>query len=594
MALSIIEVDVDYVSQGQIASAVRGVSLTVPVGGAVALVGESGSGKSTLARAVMGHLSLTSEVDIRGSVHVGGVTLPAGAAPPPKVAMIYQQSQNALNPMRRIGDQVAEGVPPGEVDRRGRWRRVVEALAAAGLDERYARAYPHELSGGMRQRAVIAMALASRPDVLIADETTTALDVTTQAQILQTLERLREEHGMAVLYITHDLGVVAGYASFVHVMKDGRIVESGPVAEIFRRPRDAYTAQLIGSVTALSSGRPAMFNRSVASDDSPDTPVLSVDGIRFRYGSHRGRRQASGYGGLRGVNLSLRRGEVLGLVGESGSGKSTTARVILGLLAAQEGSVAWSGQPLSSVSRRELRAARAQVQLIQQDPYGSLNPYMTIEEIIAEPLCNFRSELSATQRRELVLELMSSVNLSADLLARRPRQISGGQCQRVSIARALAANPRVLVCDEPTSALDVTVRRGILELLGGLAKDRHLAVLLITHDLMAARYVAHRVAVMYNGLLVEEGDADDVLRHPFHPYTRRLVMSCPEPDPEVVPPRVEVVEVQHRAGDQACVFAAKCTEARDQCLSVQPQLDVVGPRHSAACHFPHSETMWPA
>ncbi|MDH6131011.1 peptide/nickel transport system ATP-binding protein [Kitasatospora sp. MAA4] len=515
--------------------AVDGLSFTLAAGRSLGLVGESGSGKSTVAAALLG-LHRTSGAEVGGTILLDGtdvqqasdaeLRLLRGA----RAAMVFQDPLSALDPYWSIGAQIAEvyRVHTGS-SRRAAAERAVQVLDRVGIPDaaRRAAAHPHEFSGGMRQRALIAMALACSPKLLIADEPTTALDVTVQAQILDLLHELRVEHRMALLLVTHDLGVVAGNTDRVLVMQGGRAVEHGPVAEVLGAPADPYTRELISAVPRLDARRAAS---SVAAGEV----LLSVQELRKEYPVATrglfGRRER--LAALDGVSLDLHRGEALGVVGESGSGKTTLGRLLVRLLEPTAGRILFEGRDLAHASERELRPVRRELQMVFQDPLSSLNPRRTIGDAIADPL-RVQDRIGEPQARTAVGELLERVGLPADWYGRYPHEISGGQRQRVGIARALALRPRVLVCDEPVSSLDVSTQAQVVRLLAELQREFGLTLVFVAHDLAVVRQVSDRIAVMRAGRVVELGVADEVYENPQHPYTRQLLAAVPVPDPVV-------------------------------------------------------------
>ncbi len=503
--------------------AVDGLSFTLEAGRALALVGESGSGKSTVASALLG-LHRGTGARVAGSVRVAGVDVQE-ASPAQlrrlrggKAAMVFQDPLSSLDPYFAVGDQIAEvyRVHTG-ASRRAARARAVRVLDRVGIPDpvRRSRSRPHEFSGGMRQRALIAMALACEPELLIADEPTTALDVTVQAQILDLLHALRNETGMGLLLITHDVGVAAESAEEVLVMRGGREVERGAVRDVLRAPRRPYTRELLSAVPRLDAP---------PKPPSPRTSgevVLEAVGLRREFGH--GKRAVTA---VDDVTLSVRRGETLGVVGESGSGKTTLGRMLVGLLEPSAGKLRHEG-----VERPGGRVDPA-VQMVFQDPVASLNPRRSIGESVADPL---RARgASDTFVRGRVRELLERVGLEPAHYDRYPHQFSGGQRQRVGIARALAAEPRLIVCDEPVSALDVTTQAQVTALLAELQRDLGLALVFIAHDLAVVRQVSDRVAVLRRGRLVEYGPVDEVYGSPRDPYTRQLLTAVPSLDPETV------------------------------------------------------------
>ncbi|MFJ7332308.1 dipeptide ABC transporter ATP-binding protein [Streptomyces sp. NPDC101116] len=498
--------------------AVDGLSFRLEEGAALALVGESGSGKSTVASALLG-LHRGTGARVEGTVEVAGTDvqrasdeelrrLRGGSA-----AMVFQDPLSSLDPHHAIGDQIAEVYRVhARATRRAARARAVQVLDRVGIPDaaRRSRSRPHEFSGGMRQRALIAMALACEPRLLIADEPTTALDVTIQAQVLDLLHTLREETGMGLLLVTHDVGVAAESVDEVLVMRHGRAVEHGPVADVLGSPAQPYTRELLAAVPRLDAPRKVSA--------APEEVVLEATGLTRGFG--RGKRAVTA---VDDVSLTLRRGETLGIVGESGSGKTTLGRMLVGLLEPTAGSLRFEGRPHTGVNPA--------VQMVFQDPVSSLNPRRSVGESIADPL-RARGERHEGRIRERVSELLERVGLEAAHHDRYPHEFSGGQRQRVGIARALAADPRVIVCDESVSALDVTTQAHVVDLLGELQRELGLALVFVAHDLAVVRQVSDRVAVMRRGRIVEEGPVEEVYESPRDPYTRQLLAAVPALDPE--------------------------------------------------------------
>jgi peptide/nickel transport system ATP-binding protein len=514
----VLAVDGLTVRFGQSEPVVRQVSFRVAPGEIIAVVGESGSGKSVTARAVLGLLPRAAVVT--GSVRLAGRELlglrPAElrAVRGARVGMVFQEPSAALNPAFTVGWQLAEALRAHrKLTRRQARARAVELLELVGIPdpERRVRHYPHQLSGGQQQRVVIALALAGEPEVIIADEPTTALDVTVQAEILGVLEDLRVRLGTAIVLITHNLGVVDEIADRVVVMRRGQVVEQAPVAELFSAPESAYTRELLDAVPKFGDHRPA---------PAPDDAVVELHEVSVDYPGR------PPFRAVEAVSLRVGRGEVVGLVGESGSGKSTVARVVAGLLAPAAGSVEVFGTSLTGQAPAGLRELRRRIGFVFQDPAGSLNPLLTVGDCIAEPLRVHRfGDRSA--RRERVAELLDAVRLPVAYAARFPRELSGGQRQRVGLARALALRPDLLIADEPTSALDVSVQATVLELVRRLQAELGFACLFISHDLAVVDGLAHQVAVLRHGHIIEQGPPGRVLHAPAEPYTRQLVAAIP-------------------------------------------------------------------
>lgn len=516
--LEIAELGVRFAAMAR--PAVAGVSLVLAAGEKLALVGESGSGKSVTARAI---LRLDGSASYSGAIRFAGDDLLT--APEPRlralrggrIAMIFQEPMTALNPLYTIGDQIDEVLRLHcGLDRRVARRETISLLEQVGIDDPACRAqsFVHQLSGGQRQRAMIAMALAGEPELLIADEPTTALDVTLQAQILALLERLQLERNMALLLITHDLNLVRGFADRVAVMKSGRIVESAPVAELFANPREAYTQELLAS-------RPQRLAMPV-----PDVaePLLVAEGLAQTY-RKRGFWRDEWFPALTPIDFRLRRSETLAVVGESGSGKTSLALALLRLNAGAKGRIVCSGERFDELAGGALRLARRRMQIVFQDPFGALSPRQTVAEIVAEGLLVHEPRMKAAERRERAAAVLAQVGLDETLLDRYQHEFSGGQRQRIAIARALILQPDLLVLDEPTSALDATVQKQVLELLVELQQQHGIAYLLITHDLALVASLAHRVLVLNRGQVVESGEVERVLRAPQHPYTQALLAA---------------------------------------------------------------------
>ncbi|MFF4120583.1 ABC transporter ATP-binding protein [Streptomyces sp. NPDC001714] len=534
--LRIEDLHVDFATDTGAVPAVRGVSLSVAPGEVLALVGESGSGKTVTARSVLGLLPDTATV--RGRVLLGDgasepeedvLTAPAArlrALRGTHAAMVFQEPSTALNPVFTIGWQLTEGLRAhgrggSKAERRA---LAVDWLDKVGIPDPATRVdhYPHQLSGGQKQRAVIAMALALGTRLIVADEPTTALDVTVQAEILELLHRCRTDFGTAVLLITHNMGVVADLADRVAVMRAGQVVEQAPVRDLFAAPAHPYTRTLLAAVPDFGTGGRA----GPETADVGAQHVVRASGLVVDYPGRLGRK---GFRAVDGVSFEIRPGEVLGLVGESGSGKTTIGRAIAGLTAVTDGQLELFGEPLTRKSRKSRTAGR--IGYVFQDPATSFNPLLTIAESIAEPLLVHRRELGTKEIRARAESLLEAVRLPRAYASRYPHELSGGQRQRAGLARALALRPRLLIADEPTSALDVSVQAKVLDLFGELQRELGFAALFVSHDLAVVEQVADRVVVLHRGRIAEEGPTGRVLGSPQHDYTRRLVAALPVPDP---------------------------------------------------------------
>ena len=666
VVLSIADLVVDFALEDRTVLAVDGLSLTIRPGQRLGVVGESGSGKSTIAMSVLGLLEPPGRIR-GGTITLGELEL-SGAEEDilrsvrgARIAMIFQDALGSLNPVKTIGYQLIEALRlHTDASKTEAVERAVDLLAEVGVQTPRARLdqYPHEFSGGMRQRVMIAMALSSDPELLIADEPTTALDVTTQASVIDLLHRLAEERHMAVMLITHDLGIIASFAEDVLVMYAGAPVEFGAVDDVFARAGHPYTQALIAAVPQFGDARSATLpsipgtlpradaippgcrfaprcrlagEREICRTDRPAFDItdpasrvachftdesratagviqrqavvlgepsvgaglLVVDDLAKDY-------RARGSGGFRkrwlraveSVSFEIRSGESLGLVGESGSGKSTVARLLLGLTQRTRGSVMFDGRPLEASSGGIAREQRGRVQMVFQDPGDSLNPLMTVDQIVAEPLM-LLNRREGRRNRGRVPELLELVGLDADFGKRRPLQLSGGQRQRVAIARSLATDPALIVCDEAVSSLDVSVRAQILNLLMDLQRRLDLSYLFISHDLSTVRHVCDRVAVMYGGQFVEVADADEIFTAPQHPYTIALLSAVPIPDPVRERERRRI-----RLGGElpdltrpvaGCIFASRCWKAQERCSIERPALVERGATpNRTACHFPEN------
>ncbi len=558
---------------------VSGLSLSVDSGESVGLVGESGSGKTQTALAIMG--LLPDKAAISGSIAFDGTEV-AGAPErqldrlrAERIGMVFQDPMQALNPYVPIGKQLRRILlTHGVSDGREADQRVMHMLDRVGLPDpaRQFRAYAHQLSGGMRQRVMIASALIAEPDLLIADEPTTALDVTVQAQILDLLERIRED--TALLLITHDLGIIAGHCERLVVIENGRLVEEGPTRKLFSEPRAAHTRRLIDAALRLDGATPV--------PPEAGEILLDADEVSVSYEERERRQQLHA---VQGLGLQLRVGETIAVVGESGSGKSSFVRAVLGLIPMRAGRVAFCGHDIAGPVQARAIEIRRDLQLVFQDPAGSLNPQLRVEQIVTEPLTVHAPDLDAKARSEHAVDALKRVGLAEELLGRFPHQLSGGQAQRVAIARALIVNPRVLVCDEAVAALDGSVRQQILGLLHKEQQATGLGIVFISHDLAVVRSISHRVMVLYLGRLVELADGGGIFRSPRHPYTRALLDAVPVPDPLAPGGRLSLGGEMPSiiSPPPGCAFHPRCRYANARCRVELPRVRRVGDAR-VACH----------
>ncbi len=526
-------------------------SYTLQRGRTLGIVGESGSGKSVSSLALMG--LLPKQATVGGSARLGDTELltldeeQMRAIRGQRISMIFQEPMTSLNPVQRCGEQVLEMIRSQHVDRAAGRERVIELFREVLLPrpEKIFDAYPHEISGGQKQRVMIAMALINHPDIIIADEPTTALDVTVQKTILDLLRSLQQKHGTSIIFITHDLGVIGQVADEILVMYRGRMVEQGPADQVLHHPQQPYTQGLLAcrppldshpnrlpTVEEYLSGERAAGkaeDQPPVRPDNAQTPLISVRDLSVDYTLKRSLfgRPLQTLRAVDSLTFDIREGETLGLVGESGCGKSTLGRALLRLIDHSSGSVSYRGTQLDRLSSRQMRALRPRLQIIFQDPYSSLNPRITVGEAISEPLRVHSSGASRTERERQVMDLMEQVGLKADWYSRYPHELSGGQRQRVCIARALILRPELVVCDESVSALDVSVQAQVLNLLNDLKEHYRFTYLFITHDLSVVHYMADRILVMQKGKVVESGTPDDLFNRPQTDYTRTLLDAIP-------------------------------------------------------------------
>lgn len=536
--LSIQDLRVSFLAGEREIEAVKGVHIDVYPGETVAIVGESGSGKSVTARSVMRLLPSPPSFVKSGSILWKGEELLS--APEKRleqlrgkeISMIFQDPMSSLNPTTRIGDQIAESlIKHRKLSKKEALTQTIELMEQVGIQKASQRAaqYPHEFSGGMRQRAMIAMALACQPELLLADEPTTALDVTIQAQILALMKTMQQKLGTAIVLITHDLGVVAGMCDRVIVMQKGEIVETGTTEDIFYAPQHPYTKKLLAALPKLHEPKQPKLPSKMDTQRDPSQPLVEVRNLTKEFDLGRGEQLKA----VDDISFSIYPGETLGLVGESGSGKSTTGRTLLQLHQATSGTVLFDGIPLNRLNKKQLKQMRRRIQIIFQDPYASLNPRQKVVDIIGTALDLHGLAQNRTQRQQRVEELLELVGLEKSHAMRYPHEFSGGQRQRIGIARALAVEPDFIVCDEPLSALDVSIQKQIVELLRELQQKLGLTFLFIAHDLSMVKHLSDRVAVMYKGKIVELAESETLYSNPQHPYTQALLAAIPLPDPHV-------------------------------------------------------------
>jgi oligopeptide/dipeptide ABC transporter ATP-binding protein len=575
--MSLLEVQDLTVRYGDVA-VVDSVSFKVSRGESVGIVGESGSGKSQTALSLLGLLPANARVS--GSIRFDGEELANASAKQLdqvrglRIGIVFQDPMQALNPYMRIGRQLRQ-IPLQHKLAKGTEadKKVIAMLRRVGLPdpERQFDAYPHELSGGMRQRVMLASALICEPDLLIADEPTTALDVTVQAQILDLLEELRDD--TALLLITHDLGIVAGRCERLLVFESGTLIESGATTSVFSSPEKTHTKKLLAAALRTDRGEIA--------EPVTGTTVLGVDNASVSYRGA-GREQLIA---VTDVSLTLRKGETLAIVGESGCGKSSLVRALLGLIPMRSGRVVYAGESLEGPVQSRALSKRRDLQLVFQDPASALNPSMRVSAIVGEPLLVNSPDLSAAVRRERVIRILNRVGLDESAMRRFPHQLSGGQAQRVAIARALILEPKILICDEAVAALDGTVRKQVLQLLQDIQRESGLSIIFISHDLGVVRSISHRVAVMYLGRLVEVAATAKLYSTPLHPYTKALLDASPIPDPRVTPVGAPLKgeTPSPLTPPSGCAFHPRCKLSEDACTKLRPELRTIG-EVRVACH----------
>jgi oligopeptide/dipeptide ABC transporter ATP-binding protein len=588
---------VTFASPRGVVHAVRDLSLAVGAGECLGVVGESGAGKSQAFLAALGLLAPNGRAT--GMARFGSVDLLALRQPEldrirgARIGLVFQDPMTSLTPHMRIGDQIAEPLVRHTgvsfADARIRALALLNQVHVTDAERRM-RQYPHELSGGMRQRVMIAIALSCDPELLIADEPTTALDVTIQAQILSLLAELKRSRGMSMVLITHDMGAVAGVADRVAVMRRGEVVEVGSVGAVFKAPQHAYTRELLAAVNG--DARTDNVDARAGNGDAPratSSPTLVLDDLRVNF-----KVRTSPFGKQRtlvavdGVSLKLAAGEALGVVGESGSGKSTLARAALQLIRPESGRVVWLGRQVDALAQKALRPLRRDVQVIFQDPLASLDPRMTAGEIISEPLQVHRPQLDRVAADAAVLRALDLVRLDRQLAGRYPHELSGGQCQRVGIARAMVTQPQLLICDEPVSALDATVQEQIVNLLAELKRETGLAILFISHNLSVVRQLCDRILVLYLGRMMELAPSASIFARPLHPYTEELLESVPVADPDIQPARLSRAlpgePPSPLSPPSGCVYRTRCPHAAAVCAERVPTWEEAEPGRWVACH----------
>jgi len=532
---------------------VRGVSFEVRKGETLGIVGESGSGKSVTARSIMRLLPSPPSYMKDGEILFLGQNLAEKSEKEMEsirgrdIGMIFQDPMTSLNPTIRIGEQIAEGLAKHQkLSKHEAKKQALEMLKLVGIPNSEARynQYPHEFSGGMRQRVMIAIALACRPALLIADEPTTALDVTIQAQILNLMKNMQERFGSSIILITHDLGVVAGMCDRVAVMKDGVIVETGTTEEIFANPQHPYTLKLLNALPRLDEKKKVKPAPIIVPSTDYKGPLLEVKSLKQYFDMGKGNVLKA----VNDISFHIQAGETLGVVGESGSGKSTTGRAILRLHQPTGGEVLYQGMSVNRLSPSEMKTMRRHMQMIFQDPYASLNPRLKVVDIIGEALDVHKLTGSKQERKKRVEELLDMVGLDPAFATRYPHEFSGGQRQRIGIARALAVEPKFIVCDEPLSALDVSIQSQIVKLLEELQHRLGLTYLFIAHDLSMVKHISDRVAVMYMGKIVELAESEELYSNPQHDYTKSLLAAIPVPDPKIEAKKKRVL-LEERTGE---------------------------------------------
>lgn len=566
--LKVQNLQVSFTSQEEDFDAVRGVSFEVKKGETLGIVGESGSGKSVTARSIMRLLPSPPSYMKEGTIEFLGEKLELKSESEIEeirgrdISMIFQDPMTSLNPIIKIGKQIAESlIKHQNLNKHEAKKEATALLKLVGIrntDSRYEQ-YPHEFSGGMRQRVMIAMALACRASLLIADEPTTALDVTIQAQILNLMKDMQEQFGTSIILITHDFGVVAGMCDRIAVMKDGEIVETGTAEEIFKNPKHPYTRKLLSALPRLNEKKKKKPTPKIKNTIDQSTPLLQVNSLKQHFNIGKENEVKA----VDSISFHIKPGETLGLVGESGSGKSTTGRAILRLNEPTDGDVLYQGMAVNRLSKSEMKTMRRYMQMIFQDPYSSLNPRFKVLDIIGQALDVHKLSKNKDERKKRVEELLVMVGLEPFHAMRYPHEFSGGQRQRIGIARALAVEPDFIVCDEPLSALDVSIQSQIVELLEDLQQRLGLTYLFIAHDLAMVKHISDRVAVMYAGKIVELAESEELYSNPQHPYTKSLLAAIPIPDPSIEAKKKRILMKEQTDEDPYQLENAELVEVSD-------------------------------